>query len=258
MTRLLDYSTSGSPDKPALFLVHPMGGDRSIWQALCGELEDTFYMVAATQYGAGVAPDVNGPISLDGHVDDMEALRQHLGIDRMIVLGCAIGSMIGARYAERHASHVTGLIMTNPGLRTREAAKQALALRASAVRAGGMDAVIPAATDAAFFGRPEDARKAAYVATFRAQNASNYAATLESVLDYDLTESYKRLSCPVLIVPGSQDRLFPPDHADEIRPLIPQAELVVMAEGAHFIPYQCPQELAVLVRDFASRHGLSA
>lgn len=257
MAQLLDYTTRGTPGKPALFLVHPMGADRTIWQAFCGELDDTFFMVAPTQYGAGVAPDITEPLSLDRHVDDMEALRKHLGIDRMMVLGCAIGAMIGALYAERFAQHVTGLIMTNPGLRTREAARQALALRASNVRAGGMDAVIPAATDAAFFGRPEDERKAAYVATFRAQNASNYAATLESVLHLDLTQTYQHLTCPVLIVPGGNDRLFPPDHADEIKPLIPQAELVVLAEGAHFIPYQCPQELAVLVTDFAARHGLT-
>lgn len=256
MTRLLDYTTSGSPDKPALFLLHPMGGDKSFWGPFCEAMRDDFFLVAATQYGAGVAPDVTETISIEGHVQDMEALRQHLGIDRLVVIGCAIGAMIGARYSALYPDHVRALIMPNPGLRTREAASQALALRARAVREGGMDAVIPAATDAAFFGCPDDAHKAAYVAVFRAQNPSNYAATLDSVLEADLTESYQRLACPVLMVPGGNDKLFTPDHGDEIKPLIPQSELVVMPQGAHFIPYQFPKELAALVRDFLARHSL--
>ena len=255
MTRLLDYSTRGSPEKPAVFLLHPMGGEKSFWSSLCDHMEDDFFLVAATQYGAGVAPDITEPLSIDCHVQDMETLRKHLGVDRLIVIGCAIGAMIGARYSALYPKHVAALIMSNPGLRTRDAAKQALALRASKVREGGMDAVIPAATDAAFFGCPDDARKAAYVAAFRAQNPFNYAATLESVLDADLTASYRQIACPVLMVPGGNDKLFTPDHGDEIKPLIPYSELVAMPQGAHFIPYQFPLEFAALVRSFLESHA---
>ena len=38
--------------------------------------------------------------------------------------------------------------------------------------------------------------------------------------------------------------------------LIPQSELVVLPQGAHFIPYQFPKELAGLVRAFLARHAL--
>jgi len=238
------------------FLIHPMGAEKSFWQAFETIIKDEICGVAADQYGAGKAADITEPLSLDGHVRDMEALRQHLKIERIIVVGCAIGAMIGARYTELYPHHVSALVMTNPGLRTREAAQQALKLRAEAVRSGGMDAVIPAATDAAFFGRPNDARKAAYVEQFRSQNYLNYASTIESILDLDLTETYRRIHCPVLLIPGGNDRLFTPDHADEIKALIPQAELELLTEGAHFIPYQNPEALADKVRGFLARHGL--
>jgi pimeloyl-ACP methyl ester carboxylesterase len=58
------------------------------------------------------------------------------------------------------------------------------------------------------------------------------------------------------MVPGGNDKLFTPDHGDEIKPLIPQSELVVLPQGAHFIPYQFPKELAGLVRAFLARHAL--
>ena len=52
------------------------------------------------------------------------------------------------------------------------------------------------------------------------------------------------------------DKLFTPDHGDEIKPLIPQSELLVMPQGAHFIPYQFPQEFAAMIRAFLARHAV--
>ena len=256
MVRLLDHTLTGARGKRVCMLIHPMGADKSFWTDFQMQMGDAWCMVASDQYGAGAVADITEPLSLDGHVRDLEALRHHLQIEQMVVIGCAIGAMIGARYTHLYPQHVSALVMTNPGLRTREAAQTALAARAQAVRAGGMDAVVPAATDAAFFGRPDDARKAAYVEKFRAQNAHNYAATIESILQLDLTDSYRQIRCPVLLVPGGQDKLFTPDHADEIKALMPHARLEVLAQGAHFIPYQCPDDLAVLVQDFLQRHAV--
>ena len=256
MARLLAHTITGIRRDRVCFLIHPMGAEKSFWQAFETQLRDEACTVAADQYGAGVTADITEPLSLDGHVRDIETLRQHLGIDRMVVIGCAIGAMIGARYSELYPQHVSALVMTNPGLRTRQPARQALMLRAQTVRSGGMDAVIPAATDAAFFGCPEDGRKAAYVEQFCLQNPTNYAATIESILDLDLTETYRHIHCPVLLVPGGHDKLFTSDHADEIKALIPQAELELLPHGAHFIPYQTPEDLGDKVLAFLARHRL--
>ena len=75
------------------------------------------------------------------------------------------------------------------------------------------------------------------------------------MLDADLTASYRQIACPVLMVPGGNDKLFTPDHGDEIKPLIPHSELVAMPQGAHFIPYQFPLEFAALVRSFLESHA---
>ena len=256
MARLLAHTLIGAKQKTVLFLLHPMGAEKSFWDSFIDLVKNDLCIVVSDQYGAGQSSDITGPLSIDGHVSDMEALRQYLNIDQMIVVGCAIGAMIGARYTELYPSHVSALVMTNPGLRIREAAKKALALRAQSVRAGGMDAIIPSSTDAAFFGYNDDVRKAAYVSQFRSQNAFNYAATLDSVLELDLTETYKRIHCPVLLVPGGQDKLFLADHADEIQALIPHAELELLPHGAHFIPYQYPEDSVTKIKAFMARYKL--
>lgn len=44
-------------------------------------------------------------------VSDMEAIRNHLGIDRWVVFGGSWGSTLGLVYAETHPEHVLGLIL---------------------------------------------------------------------------------------------------------------------------------------------------
>jgi proline iminopeptidase len=44
-------------------------------------------------------------------VADIESLRDHLGIERWLVLGGSWGSTLGLAYAEAHAAHVTELIL---------------------------------------------------------------------------------------------------------------------------------------------------
>lgn len=50
-------------------------------------------------------------IDMDHHVGDIEALREHLGIDRWVVFGVSWGSVLGATYAERHPERVLGLVL---------------------------------------------------------------------------------------------------------------------------------------------------
>jgi len=50
-------------------------------------------------------------IDMDHHVDDIEQLRVHLGIDRWIVFGVSWGSVLGATYAERHPDRVQALVL---------------------------------------------------------------------------------------------------------------------------------------------------
>ena len=50
-------------------------------------------------------------IDMDHHVADIEAVRQHLGIEQWIVLGLSWGSVLGATYAERHPDRVTAVVL---------------------------------------------------------------------------------------------------------------------------------------------------
>jgi pimeloyl-ACP methyl ester carboxylesterase len=56
-----------------------------------------------------------------------------------------------------------------------------------------------------------------------------------------------------LIVAGGHDRLLPLAHARQIHEALPASEFVLIEHGAHFIPYQRPNEFALLAGSFMER-----
>lgn len=69
------------------------------------------------QRGSGLADPVSDPelLSLDHHVRDLEALRLHLSVQRMALIGHGAGAPIAAEYAADHPAHVERLVLLHPG-----------------------------------------------------------------------------------------------------------------------------------------------
>jgi pimeloyl-ACP methyl ester carboxylesterase len=235
-----------------------MGADSTFWDGCRAIWEARFRTIACDLRGAGRSPPPEGMLTPASHVGDIHALISHLELDRVVVMGCAVGAMTAVHYAAARPERVAGLVLSNPGIRTREAAREALTQRAAAVRRDGMDAAVPAIIDGAFAGCPDDAARARFVDRFRAQDPALYAATIEGMLQADVAADLARIHCPTLLVPGSMDRLLPPEHAEEIKARLPSAELTIVEGGAHFIPYQRPVEFAGIVEGFMAQHGLAS
>jgi proline iminopeptidase len=87
-------------------------GDRKLFD------QTMFRSVVFDQRGCGDStPNVADPsVPLDANttwhlVDDVERLREHLGIDRWLVYGGSWGSTLALAYAQRHPARVTGLFL---------------------------------------------------------------------------------------------------------------------------------------------------
>jgi pimeloyl-ACP methyl ester carboxylesterase len=62
----------------------------------------------------------------------------------------------------------------------------------------------------------------------------------------------RRITAPTLVVAGAQDGLVPRAHAETYAAEIPGARLAVIEGAAHWLPFEKPDELAALVREFAT------
>jgi 3-oxoadipate enol-lactonase len=252
---ILAHRVAGQAGLP-LLLIHPLGADQTFWDACREHLGAGLQTISCDLRGSGASPDLDVPLTLDTTVADVERLRQHLGLDKMVVIGCAVGAMAAALYASRHPGRTLALIMANPGIRVSAAGAENLRQRAQLVRRSGMTALLPAAIENAFVGYAASEARSRYEARFIAQKAENYALAALGAATADIAVDVRRITCPVLLVPGGNDRLFGREHTDEIAASIPQATIVPFDDGAHFIPYQQPRVFGAAVSAFLTQSGL--
>jgi len=114
----LHWETSGNPDgTPAVVLHGGPGSGCGPWMR--GLFDPGAYrIVLFDQRNAGRStphasePDVDLSTNTTAHLlGDLERLREHLAIDRSVVLGGSWGSILGLAYAERHPDRVRAAIL---------------------------------------------------------------------------------------------------------------------------------------------------
>lgn len=109
----LYWEQSGNPDGvPVLFLHGGPGAGASPTHRRF--FDPTFYrIIILDQRGAGRSTPLGDLRNNDiPHlVEDLEALRDHLGIDRWMVFGGSWGSTLSIAYAEAHPDRVIGLVL---------------------------------------------------------------------------------------------------------------------------------------------------
>jgi proline iminopeptidase len=116
----------GRSDGTPLLLLH--GGPGSGWSERARATIDPERQrgVLFDQRAAGRSrPHASEPgvhwdsIDLDHHLADIEAIREHLGIDRWAVFGASWGSVLGLAYAERYPHRVTAVVVAAVSTGTR-------------------------------------------------------------------------------------------------------------------------------------------
>jgi proline iminopeptidase len=112
------WEVSGNPNgKPAVFLHGGPGGESTPFHRRLFD-PAKYRIVLLDQRGSGQslphASDATADLSTNTTwhlVADIERLREHLGIDRWLVLGGSWGSTLALAYAETHPGRVTELIL---------------------------------------------------------------------------------------------------------------------------------------------------
>ena len=257
MTSALNYRwRRGRAGSPTLLLIHPLGGDLGFWDECIDCWGSEVSTLACDLRSAGQSPASHEPVSIDGHVRDLQALLLELGIGSVVPVGCAIGAMTAARFSALHPAATVALVMASPTAKTSEAAARMLAERAELVSRDGMAAVLPGAVDRAFELQARGPRYQAYFKRFAEQDPQAYAQSIRAILDADVTQDLRALTCPALVVAAGHDLLLPPAHAHAVHELVPHAQFTLMPEAAHFAPLQQPVQFAGIVHTFLVSAGL--
>ena len=204
--------------------------------------------------GESAVPADPATYRCDRQAEDVEALRAHLGLDRLDILGHSAGAGLALQYAVRHPDRVSSLALVNPspravGLEIADEDRRELAeLRRAEpwfpeafaafehIWAGD-------ATDADWEGitrfhyaRWDAAAQAMHRREQTEQNPAAAAAYYSAgAIDAGaVRDAIARLQVPVLLVAGGYDVALPPKRAAEYAALFPQAQLAVLPGAGHY------------------------
>ncbi|MEV0095820.1 alpha/beta hydrolase [Streptomyces sp. NPDC050738] len=205
--------------------------------------------------GDSEAPADPSTYRRDRLVDDIEALREHLGLERTDLLAHSAAGDLALLYAARHPGRLSSLALVTPVAQaagiviTDQERREAAELRSGepwypAARAaldklldGGFSAELMAAIRPFAYGR-WDAAAQALAARSAAERAGEEARTrywADGAFDAQaITAALAASEVPVLVLAGELDSEPGPARARELAALFPHGEAVVMRGAAHF------------------------
>lgn len=104
-----------SSARPTVLAVHGVTANHRAWNAVVAAAPD-LDIVAPDLRGRGRSSALPGPAGLPQHADDLAALLDQLGLDRVVVTGHSMGGLVSVVLADRHPDRVERLVLVDGGL----------------------------------------------------------------------------------------------------------------------------------------------
>jgi proline iminopeptidase len=268
--RTLAYHRSGSG--PTL-VCHPGGpGFSSLYFGDLAGLDQELELVLLDPRGTG-GSDPAGDYQIADYASDVEELREHLGLERMLLFGHSHGGVVAMEYAATHPDRVERLILASTLPRhgpEQEAALQQ-AIEARKGEPWYEDGV--AALQAELKGEFADGRELMelsrrmmpfYYADYGEREQRHVASLAGDSLCVDATKLWEKeifehfdmrpllpsLTMPTLVIMGDRDFITGPACGAELASAIPDAETVVLPDAGHMIFVEAPEQFRGAVLSF--------
>jgi proline iminopeptidase len=271
--RRMTYRRSGSGP---MLVCHPGGpGFSSRYLGDLAGLGEELELVLLDPRGTGGSDPALDPrgYAIEDYASDLEELRQHLGLERMRLLGHSHGGVAAIAYAARHPESVERLILASTLPRhgpEQEAAMQA-AIEAKAGEPWYADALEAVETELAgdfadgaelgelarrmmpFYYARYGERERAHVESMAGEELCADATRLwekEIFEHYDLRPQLAGLTIPTLVIAGEEDFIAGPACAAELTEGIPEPETVLLPGIGHMIFVEAPEEFRRAILSF--------
>lgn len=255
-------------EQPVAFLVHGgPGADHTGFKPSLSPLSRRMQLVYFDHRGQGRSARGNpATYTLDNNVEDMEALRQYLGLEKIVVIGASYGGMVALTYASRYPQSVSHLIVMVT------AAHSGFLQRAQAILAQigtqEQNAIAQRLWEGAFETEEQlrdyfQVTRSLYSITADANEVSSPAwqraiLSIEAInqafggflRSYDIRDQLPYITAPTLVIAGRHDWICPPEFSEEIARLIPKADLRIFEHSGHAVRADEPDALLDAIAGF--------
>jgi proline iminopeptidase len=261
--------------KPVCFVLHGgPGGDHTAYKPGLSPLSEIMQLVYIDNRGSGRSE--RGPQStytLDNNVEDLEALRKYLGLEKIVIFGQSYGGMTALSYAVKYPQHIECLLLitTSPSYQFMDRAKQFVEEKGNAEQKKAAEnlwrgfeteeqldefyqAMAPLYSytyDPKTAGEDPE-RNNAKLRSSRSREALNegFGGFLK---EYNVVPDLPSIQVPTLIIGARHDWITPVEESFVIAEHIPDNELVIFENSGHSVMKDEYEHFHSIVSDFIQR-----
>lgn len=250
------YEVLGSG--PPVVLLHPFPANHLLWYPAIAALESRYQLIIPDLRGHGDSGPGEGPATMAKHAADLARIMDEEKIGRAVFIGVSIGGYILFEFWRRYRPRIRALALCNTKARAETAESRATRLQAA-------DDVLEHGTESFFEGMiakvmGETTRKTrpdlieGALAMMRKMSPEDVAMVQRGMAERpDSVETLKTINVPALIVTGKEDTLTGAAEAELMRSLIAGSEMKLVPKAGHYSPWEQPEEVGRILREFAER-----
>jgi len=242
-------SGTGAP----VVLVHAIGCDHTMWDALAADLAQDHRVIRVDVRGHGQSPVTPRPYTLEMLADDIAALFDEMGVSRAHYVGLSMGGMIGQAFALRHPRRLDRLVIANGTSSYGPEGAAMWRARAKAVEDGGLEAIrdmVAARYFSDAFRASHESVVSEVMQKFVRTPREGYLGCCDAIARLDFSRDLARIAVPTLVIAGGLDAGTPPAMSEAIARGIPGASLEVIPGAAHLAAVEAPEAFNGAVRQF--------
>jgi aminoacrylate hydrolase len=233
----LYWEEHGPADGPPVILSPGLGGSAAYWGTNLAALAERHRVILYDHRGTGRSDcALPAELDVDDMADDVLALLDGLGIERVSLVGHAAGGVIGLAIALRRPEVLASLVIINGFAAPDMHFLRCMATRLDLLEHSGVLAFVraqplflyPARWISEHIARVE-AEEAGHVAHF--QGTANVAARIGALATFDIADRLGEISTPTLLIAAEDDMLVPDLCSEQLEQGLPHARLVRMRGG---------------------------
>jgi pimeloyl-ACP methyl ester carboxylesterase len=239
---------------PPILLLHGLGADHSVWNAVIPLLSPDFRVLAPDLRGHGRSPAPPGAaFGLDEFETDLLALLAARGVDSVHAVGLSAGALLALRLGLDRPEHVRSVTMVGGSVYTDNHTRSIAERWEETYAQDGPDALALRMLKDLYY--PDWIEAHLEVADRLREEIpkKDWTAAVRwgrAVATFDERARVASLRPPALIVQAMDDQVVDASHGRILRQSIPGASMHTLAETGHMVPVERPAELAEAIAGF--------
>jgi 3-oxoadipate enol-lactonase len=249
----LNAVVEGPAQAPPVVLVHALGTDLTIWDAVVAGLP-TLRILRYDLRGHGGSDVPPAPYTMGALIRDAERLMDHFAMTDAVVVGLSAGGLVAQGLAVKRLDLVRGIVLANTA--TRISTPDIWSDRINLMRRDGLTALADGAMERMLGRNWRDAPAMPGLrAMLLATDAEGWMGVASAVAGSDFYATTATLTLPTLAIAGSLDAATPPDMVREMADLIRGSTFQLLRGAGHLPPADQPDAFAEALRGFLQRIG---